>query len=1657
MVTPDYDVIVVGYGPVGAGLAGLIGAAGHKVLVVESTDLSKASPRAINMDDQSMVTLVQDLGLGDAWTKTTMPFPGGNFVSGYPDPQWLGIGQLADDKSNPIFGAITMAKEKTGFNDVVFYQPELERQLREKVESISTVTVKLNRKVSSYEEIEDGKVVRVTCVPTKTEWQRTTGGEWIPADVLPGPKTEETHTCSFLVACDGAKSTVRQLMFTTSPSSCMNYMANFAMAAVDKAMLAVKGSVQSEHTKARRGDKLVSSLYEETWLVVDCLLHDESLLGSRLPHAGQQICDADRPSTMVPGSWVWDPQYMEAGGKPGRHYRWEFLLDLSKDDPLALVEDEAVYELLKPWVTPKEVTIVRSATYTARPSDAIQWQKGRVFLAGDAAHTTPPFLGQGLNQGYRDARNLAWKIELNLRGIGGQRLLDTYSLERRHVCAHMAVGACDVGNKIAYFSKALKEGPEALEKAKASLTDSGNADTYGHVGGKWGSPVSPPLGGPLCYIPAGESKDTCPMVGLILAQPEVTVAGKTSRLYDLLGTGFSLLYNGDIGGDSSICPKAMAEGFASVGGMLVGIKPSENGGKEQFLEGVFAKYDAVMVRPDHYVYGLAKCAEVEIMIESLLKFLGQKDEEVLTVGARDGVKHTLVPLTYDGNLEALCEALSKTIAQLNGEPDIVITVGIEKTTTTSQEAISHLKAFRRLMRLSPYPVACHIKTEVLKPTDVLVALSCDTVESDVKELTVLDGQAAPMARRFWRLYSGKFPEGTTWMSSDLLCMKHSIINSVKGFLPSFWMALRISGMAKVVGGGIEDSAVGVAGFSKKQSNSAFNFYFGPKVACLFSAFDAVTGRAGSSTEFTAVAAAAMTVTFEETSAVEMAVKSAVSCSRISANEALLELTSDIILMPTAAIQARCRLLMDEHITHIQVKLRDGKVASSFNIFPKGASNHYDMYKWHRAWEQFLVLLNKRHVTCTVEGREICPPLMELFFSSKVRVWNSPHRLITFCQRPFAYTPGPSSMSGALGQLSVAQLRQLLLAGASIPEATAWKIVHTEEEAAKLVKDSKGEAEAEEAHGEPMQRRPSNKSKTLHRSVAGAGVRMTRPSKTFHKGSLDSAVPGQDSHWVFGGGFLGHEADVQPGEHVRPAVPRGCCSLLGYGLSVPGPEHRWTQQQVATMLGVKPDHKYHSVMVASHIKTRYLAELERDLAQPKTVNLKRLAEKHLYWAQIMLNRAIKAACADAGIAPSDLNHIVIASSTGFALPGLTAYCIQDKELGIPMSVSREDIVGMGCHAGLNSFKAAAAWAVANPGKYSIAIGVEVMSAQYVWGDVTRNQLNTIICNSLFGDGCGAFVFRASPPGEVSPPKAYLDAPPSWWAQMCDTAALTDMIYNVEESEGKYRFDLSELAPYHVGQGLFTLMHFALYDSIPVHYAEHIITHTGGQTVLDCSSIALGLEGRPKESLPYTIKALREYGNQSSCSFMFAFDNLVKSGKVRADDVGIFVTMGPGAGLEMALWTAGERFEPREQGLPSKPWRVLEPTTSGRRLNRLGSLNPRNTAAFMEASEALPKATSSSSAAWDMMLAEFETLEDAESDSSDEEEAAEQGEVSLSADVGEPSLRTTFNPPEHAVVAGTSSERTATQEAFQAGLRDLSEVDLVWRLEAIRSELTRKVEV
>ncbi|GAA0760942.1 3-(3-hydroxy-phenyl)propionate hydroxylase [Erythromicrobium ramosum] len=218
--------------------------------------------------------------------------------------------------------------------------------------------------------------------------------------------------------------------------------------------------------------------FEEPWLVVDVLVDDPA----RLPTANLQICDPARPTTCV---------IMGAG----RH-RWEFMI-LPGETQEAISTPASVERLLAPWNVAGAVRIERTAVYTFRARIAQEWRKGRVLLAGDAAHQTPPFAGQGMCSGLRDAANLAWKLAAVVKEEAGDGLLDTYQPERapnlratidmavmmgRMVCTTSRISAMlrDAKFGFARMLGKLPDGPPAYPPlaAGAVLAGSAGAGTY---------------------------------------------------------------------------------------------------------------------------------------------------------------------------------------------------------------------------------------------------------------------------------------------------------------------------------------------------------------------------------------------------------------------------------------------------------------------------------------------------------------------------------------------------------------------------------------------------------------------------------------------------------------------------------------------------------------------------------------------------------------------------------------------------------------------------------------------------------------------------------------------------------------------------------------------------------------------------------------------------------------------------------------------------------------------------------------------------------------------------------------------------------------------------------------------------------------------------
>jgi 3-(3-hydroxy-phenyl)propionate hydroxylase len=314
--------------------------------------------------------------------------------------------------------------------------------------------------------------------------------------------------------------------------------------------------------------------YFHDWLVVDLSACAESALAHFSPPAWQ-LCDPARPTTLVPGG-------------PGRR-RFEFMrLDHESRDELAA--EQTAWRLLEPWgITRDNSVLDRHAVYTFQARWYDEWRKGRLLIAGDAAHLMPPFAGQGMGSGLRDAVNLAWKLDLVLRGRAPDSLLDTYGQERAEHVRHFITGSMDLGAVIC-----LSDAMAAADRDRRM-----QADLRAGV-------EQPPR--PLPRLGPGLHRDDSG--GGTPAIQGLVSDGVVEGLFDdVVGAGPVLLLGPSV---ASAEPAARTTAVLTGWGVrTVRLGDTAAPGTVFDLTGAYAAWFttldavAVLVRPDHYVFGVA--------------------------------------------------------------------------------------------------------------------------------------------------------------------------------------------------------------------------------------------------------------------------------------------------------------------------------------------------------------------------------------------------------------------------------------------------------------------------------------------------------------------------------------------------------------------------------------------------------------------------------------------------------------------------------------------------------------------------------------------------------------------------------------------------------------------------------------------------------------------------------------------------------------------------------------------------------------------------------------------------------------------------------------------------------------------------------------------
>jgi 3-(3-hydroxy-phenyl)propionate hydroxylase len=293
------------------------------------------------------------------------------------------------------------------------------------------------------------------------------------------------------------------------------------------------------------GSRQVDLGLHQPWLVVDLLCDPKSPRTQALPLGTLQFCDPARPMTLV--------------NVNGQRRRWEIML-MPGDDPARLTDPDIFWPMIARWVGPQDAVIERAAVYTFHSVVQEGWRKGRLLLAGDACHQTPPFLGQGMCTGLRDVSNLAWKLAAVVTSGASDSLLDTYESERLPLARAFVELAVRLGGIIQATD------PAEIAARNARFAEGGMVPDF----------PQPQLG-PGCGL------GTEPPVGALFPQPRLA----DGRLMDEpIGPRFAIV------GEA-----ALLEGVGSEAVLLPGVGLdwlAQHGSR------------AAILRPDRYVFATAR-------------------------------------------------------------------------------------------------------------------------------------------------------------------------------------------------------------------------------------------------------------------------------------------------------------------------------------------------------------------------------------------------------------------------------------------------------------------------------------------------------------------------------------------------------------------------------------------------------------------------------------------------------------------------------------------------------------------------------------------------------------------------------------------------------------------------------------------------------------------------------------------------------------------------------------------------------------------------------------------------------------------------------------------------------------------------------------------
>jgi 3-(3-hydroxy-phenyl)propionate hydroxylase len=446
-----------------------------------------------------------------------------------------------------------------------FHQPTLEALLLQGLARFPHVQVRFEHSLEAFEQDEEGVTLAV----------RATYG------------TLYTLKCAYLLACDGASSPVRHAL-------------GVSMQPVTFRSVLSRGAV------AANEDVLWANRHTQRWLVVDCEQDDDPSPIITF------FCNPARSAVTVLA--------------PGGRRRWEFML-MSSESEAEMLQTATIHTLIKQGraLLGREqgpmTYIVRKAVYTFQSLIASSFVQGRVFLLGDAAHLMPPFGGQGMNSGLRDAHNLCWKLALVLHGQMHPSLLASYQQERYPHVAQMILFSSFLGQVVMPTSQMAARLRDLvfgfcnlIPPLRAVLTEGAIKPQPRYTEGLL---IADPM------LPKAQRS----LIGQFLPQPFVeVVAGATSTrprvlLDEVLGGGFALLWFSKR--PESALPPLNATLWQRLHPRFVQVQPAEVQHVSTSRAGSIVVRDSehgvsaflrnnpdllILVRPDRYIMGVTSIA-----------------------------------------------------------------------------------------------------------------------------------------------------------------------------------------------------------------------------------------------------------------------------------------------------------------------------------------------------------------------------------------------------------------------------------------------------------------------------------------------------------------------------------------------------------------------------------------------------------------------------------------------------------------------------------------------------------------------------------------------------------------------------------------------------------------------------------------------------------------------------------------------------------------------------------------------------------------------------------------------------------------------------------------------------------------------------------------